>query len=149
MSDIDKSKVLVEYRDGVCEKSPVIGRKYTVTHSDVTGELYVTIGREYATDLFSEIRDELLLTIFCCDNSVRIRGVVQLDVAGKAFDREKRMQIFTNEMSKALQAVRYADHEFFEKHKFLDYEPILLRFASKDTRYDRIYHFGSMRDYQI
>ncbi|MDF2790251.1 MAG: hypothetical protein K0S80_3350 [Neobacillus sp.] len=38
-------KISVEYRDGVTIAEPVIPRYYTLTHSDVTGELFLTIGK--------------------------------------------------------------------------------------------------------
>jgi hypothetical protein len=32
----------------VTAAEPVISRYYTLTHSDVTGELFLTIGKQYA-----------------------------------------------------------------------------------------------------
>ena len=43
--------------------SPIEGRKYTLTHSDDTGVLFLTIGNEYNCDAINEdLRDEVLGT---------------------------------------------------------------------------------------
>lgn len=52
-------KISVEYRDGVTIAEPVIPRYYTLTHSDVTGELFLTIGKQYAWDKIKPLRDEV------------------------------------------------------------------------------------------
>ena len=44
----------------VTATEPIIGRKYTLTHSDITADLFLTIGLEYAYDEISEMRDEVL-----------------------------------------------------------------------------------------
>ena len=107
-----ENRISVEFRDGVCEKWPVFNRKYTVTHSDETAEIFVTIGMEYARDKYSAMRDEVILHFLCCNNCIKMMGYVQIDVPGRYFDREKRKTIFCREMPKALQAVRYADRIF-------------------------------------
>ena len=47
MKKLDPDKLLVEYKPGVTPISPIIPRRYTLTHSDETGELFLTIGSEY------------------------------------------------------------------------------------------------------
>ena len=61
MKKIDPSKVHAELRDRVSPISPILDRKYTVTHSDETADLFVTIGRHYADDKIGPTRDEVLL----------------------------------------------------------------------------------------
>jgi hypothetical protein len=40
-------KLTVAFIDDVTGTEPVIPRRYTLTHSDVTGELYLAIGKQY------------------------------------------------------------------------------------------------------
>jgi len=43
MSEFNPEKLTVEYRDIVTATKPIIPRRYTLTHSDDTGELFLTI----------------------------------------------------------------------------------------------------------
>ena len=47
MSNFDKEKLNIIYNDDIDNNGPVIPRRYTLTHSDETGELYLSIGRCY------------------------------------------------------------------------------------------------------
>ncbi len=60
MEKLNPEKLYVEFRDGVTATDPVIGRKYTLTHSDVTADLFLTIGLEFAFDQINRMRDEVL-----------------------------------------------------------------------------------------
>lgn len=60
MGKLNPEKLFVEYRPGVTATEPVMGRKYTLTHSDETADLFLTIGLEYAYDKINKMRDEVL-----------------------------------------------------------------------------------------
>ena len=62
MKILDPKRVFVQYRDNMQPNEPIIHRKYTITHSDTTGELFVFIGNEYAEDQVGELRDEVRLS---------------------------------------------------------------------------------------
>ena len=59
MERFNPDKLFVEFRD-VTPTYPLLGRKYTQTHSDVTADLFVTIGLRYAFDKINPTRDEVL-----------------------------------------------------------------------------------------
>ena len=44
MSTFNPERLTVEYRDGVTATQPIVPRNHTLTHSDLTGELFLTIG---------------------------------------------------------------------------------------------------------
>ncbi|OYO87577.1 hypothetical protein CG709_14125, partial [Lachnotalea glycerini] len=60
MERLDPKKLTVEFSPDVTKTEPIIGRKYTVTHSDQTAELYLSIGLEYAYEKITSMRDEVL-----------------------------------------------------------------------------------------
>ena len=65
MADLNPKKLHVTYLPGVGPKTPVVPRRYTLTHSDFSGDLYLTIGPEYNLDQISGwhtrfMRDEVL-----------------------------------------------------------------------------------------
>lgn len=61
MNRLDPNKLSVEHRDNITPTSPIKPKKYTLTHSDMTGELFLTIAKNYAVDKITMLRDEVLL----------------------------------------------------------------------------------------
>jgi len=45
---------------GTGETNPIIPRKYTLTHSDITRELFLTIAAKYDYDKITDMRDKVL-----------------------------------------------------------------------------------------
>jgi Staygreen protein len=60
LSVFNKEKLFVEFMDGTSATGPVIPRRYTLTHSDLTEDLFLTIGIQYAWDKINSMRDEVL-----------------------------------------------------------------------------------------
>lgn len=61
LSQFNPVKLSVQYRNGITAMHPIIPRRYTLTHSDDTGELFLTIGSEYAWDKVNfQMKDEVL-----------------------------------------------------------------------------------------
>ena len=60
LSNFNSEKLSVEYIDGVAATEPVMPRRYTLTHSDLTGELFLNIGTDYAWGKINSLRDEVL-----------------------------------------------------------------------------------------
>ncbi|MBE5959860.1 MAG: hypothetical protein E7256_00500 [Lachnospiraceae bacterium] len=147
MKPLDTSKVNVEYRDFTNQYKPVLGRKYTMTHSDETAELFVTIGRRYAMDKVIPIRDEVLLEFRKKDGKLQLFGKVLVDGDGVPGDATMRNAIFLKKLSTSLQAIRYGDRALYENWCQLDDVPIHIWFQSKDPRYNKLYDFGTMKDY--
>lgn len=148
MKKIEPDRVYSELRDHISPISPVIGRKYTVTHSDETGELFVTIGRHYADDKIGPLRDEVLLAYENAETGMILLGEVLVEDEGITGSAEKRNEIFQMEMPIALQAIRIADQKLFQAKPELDEIPILIWFRSADPEYNKLYDFGTMKDFQ-
>jgi hypothetical protein len=53
-------KLSVEHMDGAASTKSVIPRRYTLTHSDLTGELFLNIGINYAWGKLNPLRDKIL-----------------------------------------------------------------------------------------
>jgi len=149
MSTIEPNKVNVEYRDNIGGTKPILDRKYTITHSDETGDLYVTIGKSFAQDKIEPLRDEVLMNFYQQGNRLYLLGSVLVDSDNPNFDAKKRTEIFTREMPKALQALRYADKTLFEEIPMLDEIPVYIFFESANPEYSKVQDFGIMKDYII
>ena len=59
LRELDPYKVFVQYRDKMIPYKPVMGRKYTITHSDTTAQLFVFVSENYAEDQITKMRDEV------------------------------------------------------------------------------------------
>lgn len=148
MREVNPLKVFVQYRDIMKPYDPVIGRKYTITHSDTTAELFVFVARNYAEDQITAMRDEVRVAWEQYQNGFALIGSVIVsdnDVVGNAYIRNG---IFYKEMPTALQALRQADRFLFDKEPWLDNTPIFIHFISSNPAYDKIYDFGDIGNYK-
>ena len=149
MSRLNTEKLSVEFRDGVTAVEPIIPRRYTLTHSDITAELFLTIGLIYAYDKINAMRDEVL-------GEWRRYGKVYVYYAYLYVDGKFapsmaaiRDRVFRRELPLALEAIRYGDREFFSAHPELDNAPIVVYFMSSIPQYNKAETWGTFSDYDI
>ena len=148
MKKLNPQKVFVQYRDIIRPYEPVMNRKYTITHSDTTAELFVFVAKDYAEDQITKMRDEVRIAWDQNEKGLILMGSVIVSdkgIRGNAYIRNK---IFYNEMPTALQALRQADRFLFDKEPNLDNTPVLIHFISNNPTYDKIYDFGVIGDYR-
>jgi len=154
MSRLRPEKLHVTFGEGVTPSGPVLPRRYTLTHSDVTGDLSLTIGLEYDREQISGwytrlMRDEVLaewldegegpaLHVYC-----HVSGGLVFGLAGW------RYAIFQHELPLALEALRHGDRVLFEHHPELDAATILIHFRSHRRRYRREEQWGTPADYRL
>jgi hypothetical protein len=128
-------------------------RCYTLTHSDTTGDLYLTIGPEYDREQISGLyarllRDEVLaewregeggltLHVHC-----HVSGGLVVGSAGW------RYAIFRRELPLVLEAFRFGDRALFEARPELGQAPIWVHFHAARPRYDQIERWGVPEDYR-
>lgn len=149
MRELNPQKVFVQYRDRMKPYEPVMGRKYTITHSDTTAELFVFVAEQYAEDQITAMRDEVRVAWEQTQNGLALIGSVIVDgngVIGIAFIRNK---IFYEEMSTALQALRQADRFLFETDPNLDNTPVYIHFISSNSTYNKTYDYGVIGSYKL
>ncbi|MFC2046549.1 staygreen family protein, partial [Chloroflexota bacterium] len=153
MSRLRVEKLHVRFAGRVEADGPVAPRRYTLTHSDSTGDLYLTVDSEYDRRQVSGwytrfMRDEVLaewrddtdgpcLHVYC-----HVSGGLVLGTAGWRF------AIFQRELPLVLKAFRYGDRQLFETHPELDDAPIRVHFRSSRRRYHRRERWGTPADYR-
>lgn len=148
MRELNPQKVFVQYRGDMRPYEPLLRRKYTITHSDLGGELFVFIAENYAEDQITKMRDEVRISWEHREKGYTLIGFVLVDgkdVKGNAYIRNK---IFYSEMPTALQALRQGDRFLFEKDPALDSAKVFIHFISKSPTYDKTYDFGVIGDYK-
>ena len=117
--------------------SQKIPRRYTLTHSDRTGDLFLTVASDYnrqqISGLYTRVmRDEVIAEWIMHDETPSLHISGGLVFAGA----QMRENIFRREMPLVLEAIRYGDSEFFETFPEFDNAQIILHFqkSSKDYK---------------
>ena len=127
-------------------------RCYTLTHSDRTGELYLTIARDYDREQVSGwytrfMRDEVLgewmqekgeyaLHLYC-----HVSGGLVFGTAGM------RYNIFQKHMPLVLQAFHEGDSALYGKSPELKDTPVSVHFSARQKRYRKTEMWGSIGAY--
>lgn len=148
MRELNPQKVFVQYRDIMKPYGPVMDRKYTITHSDITAELFVFVAKNYAEDQITKMRDEVRVAWEDSKKGLALIGTVIVDGTGVVGDAYIRNNIFYNEMPTALKALRQADRFLFDKEPSLDNTPVFIHFISGNPIYNKVYDFGVIGMYK-
>lgn len=148
MFKFQPSKLNINYKGNVGTKEPIIPRKYTLTHSDETGELFLSIGDNYDLDKINySIRDEVL-GCWEKDDKYYLFITLELDNGEDINNTIKRDKIFREEISLALMTIVYGDSIFLENNRELYEAPIRVKFNSKVSEYDVLEEWGKVKDYK-
>ncbi|MCJ7689502.1 MAG: staygreen family protein [Clostridiaceae bacterium] len=148
MKKLDPEKLYVDFGGETGGIKPIIPRKYTLTHSDVTGELFLTIAEKYDYEKTSDMRDEVLAEWVFINNEYAIMVNVMVDKEKNLVMSAVRNSVFVKELPLALQAIRYGDREFFVENPTLDKVPIYVKFNSIYPLFNRQELWGKPSDYK-
>ncbi|MBQ9014176.1 MAG: DUF3888 domain-containing protein [Bacilli bacterium] len=141
-------KLNVSYKDEVGIKTFLPPRKYTLTHSDESGELFLSIGKKYDLDQINyNIRDEVLGS-WEKDDKDYLLITLEVDNGEGISNTIKRDKIFRQKLTLALIAIVYGDNLFFENNKELYEAPVRVKFNSKFSEYDSLEELGKVEDYK-
>jgi hypothetical protein len=146
LSTFYPEKLSVEFMEGTTATEPVIPRRYTLTHSDLTGELFLNIGMDYAYGKINPSRDEVLgewkqygTCLFFYVYLYVDQGEIPMTSSAK------RDEIFRRELPLALNAIRYGDRPLFKTYPYLDQAPIIINFMSTYPQFARRENWGTFQ----
>ena len=145
---LDPEKLSVEFLEDTTPIEPIIGRKYTLTHSDDTGELFLSVGIQFDYDKVNEMRDEVLGEWRIYNGISFLYLYVCIDGEVENANPEIRNEIFRREMPLAIEAIRHGDNLFFSDNVILDQSQIWIQFYSKDPVYNKFEYWGVPMDYK-
>lgn len=149
MSKFNPEKLQVSFGRGTSKVKPIIPRKYTLTHSDETAELFLTIAAIYDYDKITKMRDEVLAEWGRINNDYALLANVMVDQEKNPAMSEARNSVFVKELPLALQAIVYGDKKFFKENPSLYKAPIYVKFNSVYPRLNRLELWGTPSDYKI
>ncbi|WP_280771774.1 staygreen family protein [Salipaludibacillus daqingensis] len=147
-----KNKLSVTFIPPASVCDPVLGRKYTLTHSDETGELFLSAGLIYDTNAIDmTMRDEVIAEWQKnSDGSVALKGCAFVDAG--IFDEQtarRRYAIFKREISLALMGMVNGDSAFFSCHPTLLDSPIFIQYVSVFPQFHQVSYEGTPRQYLV
>ncbi len=153
MSRLNPQKLHVNYLLGAEPKTLIIPRRYTLTHSDVTGDLYLTIGPDYNLKQISGwhtrfMRDEVLAEWKDSQDGPSLHVYCHVS-GGLVFGRAGwRDAIFRSEMPLVLETIRYGDRTLFVANPRLDHAPVSVHFQASQPRYNKTEAWGILADWR-
>ena len=151
MGQLNPEKLHVRYIHGAQENGPKQPRVYTLTHSDLSGDLYLSIGKDYdrrnISGLYTRfMRDEVLAEWSndeppCLHVHCHVSGGLVFGSAGY------REATFRYHMPMVLEAFRTGDAKLIETHPELSQAPIILHFHTSQRKRDRTESWGILDNY--
>lgn len=149
MSLFQPSKLTVSYLPPVTPIRPIEGRRYTMTHNDQTGDLFLTIGLQYDISMINtKLRDEVLAEWIPRNGEFQLFGRVY--ISNGEFDEKYatvRYMIFQKELTLAIKAIVYGDQCFYSYFPWLLDSPIYIHFESNFSSFNQVLYYGTPRQY--
>ncbi len=150
MAAFNSEKLFVRIIPPANSAQPINRRRYTLTHSDTTAEIFLDIGYVYNDEAINQkMRDEVLA-------EWRRTGSGCFNLAGKAYvdggeysqdAAERRLNIFKKEMGTAITAMVYGDLPFLSRYPILLDAPIYIRYESSFPQFKQTFYYGTPRKY--
>ena len=150
MSDFNPEKLSVTYIPPATPLNPLEGRKYTLTHSDLTGELFLSIGYVYDLDAIDKkMRDEVIAQWQkSSEDLYALFGRVH--ISGGEFNQLEssvRFNIFHREMDTALKGMVNGDLAFYNNYPTFLYAPIYIYYESIYPQFRKVAYYGTPSQY--
>lgn len=151
MSGFNPNKLHIRYEEGIGQKYQRLPRCYTLTHSDRTGDLFLTVAESYDLAQISGwytkfMRDEVLgewgagdvpnLHLHC-----HVSGGLVLGPA------KWRADIFRQHLPLVLDAICYGDRAFLHANPDLHTAAIKVHFHARQAALDCIEDWGLIADH--
>jgi hypothetical protein len=154
MASLSPEKLHTRFISPTHPEGPLQPRCYTLTHSDRTGDLFLTIATDYDHKQISGwytrlMRDEVLATwkhdkgelslhIHC-----HVSGGIVLGTA------TWRANIFRHHMRQVLQAFRFGDQALVKVLPELDAAQVKVHFHARQEQLNQVEAWGKFGDYKI
>lgn len=152
MNELNPSKLHVAIQNGTPGQELCLPRRYTLTHSDITGDLFLSIGADYnrrqISGLYTRLmRDEVLAELRDDGDGPRLHVYCHVS-GGLSFGTAAwRNAILHHHMRMVLEALRYGDRGLISAHPELDETTVKVHFASNRVRYNRVEIWGPLKGY--
>jgi len=153
MGSLNPEKLHVTLLSEVRTDKLILPRRYTLTHSDFTGELFLSIGLDYDRAQISKLytklmRDEVLAEFVSEEDSIRFNVYCHVSGGFVVGGAKWRYDIFRTELPLVLEAIRYGDRTIFQINPELDQVPVNIHFHSSNPKFNKVEQWGTIADYR-
>ena len=143
----------MNYLSGTTPEDLILPRRYTLTHSDRTGDLFLSIGTQYHKKQISKLytklmRDEVLAELVSKEEYMQFNIYCHVSGGFVIGGAKWRYNIFRAELPLVLEAIRYGDRTIFQKNPYIDQIPVHIHFQSSNPRFNKVEHWGTMAGYK-
>jgi hypothetical protein len=149
---VNPQKLHVKFHEDTSRRELSLPRRYTLTHSDTTGDLFLSIGAAYNKEQISGfytrlMRDEVLAEFK--DEGLEVSLHVYCHVSGGfVFGTAGwRNDILHHHMRMVIEALRFGDRDLISAHPELDEAKVWVHFASSHAKYNQVEDWGLVRAY--
>lgn len=153
MSHLIPSKLHLRFMEGIKVDKFLLPRRYTLTHSDMTGDLFLTIGSEYDHKKISGwytrlMRDEVLAEWQVDQETFVLHLFCHVSGGGVVGTAGWRYRIFQQHMPLVLEAFHFGDREIFQTHPKLGASGIVVHFSARQKKYNLVESWGQIGQYR-
>ena len=140
---MDLSRLKVTFREGVTATRPLNHRRYTLTHSDRTGALFLTIGADFDRQALHALqvrlmRDEVLGEWLLDGSDARLELYMAAQGGFPLFGTARmRVNIFRRYQPLVLGAIAHGDAGLLAAHPELAEAPVVAVFHWRGDRRER------------
>jgi hypothetical protein len=152
MSNLRPEKLCVKFMGEADPEGPANPRRYTLTHSDTTGDLFLSVGSDYARKAISGfytrlMRDDVLAELLESQSGPELHVYCHVSGGLVVGSARWRYAIFQRHMRQVLQAFRYGDEVFYTANPRFENAVVIIHFHSTKKCYHMIENWGYTSDY--
>jgi hypothetical protein len=147
MSNFRPEKLHVDFPLNWKDDPNPLPRCYTLTHSDQTGDLFLTIDRQFdhqqISGLYTKLMRDEVLGEWKDDSGLSLH--IYLHVSGGLVlgPAKWRYGIFKQHLPMTLEAICYGDKVFAKNHPDA---PIIVHFLARQARFNAVQNWGIIKD---
>jgi hypothetical protein len=154
MSNLRPEKLHVKFIGDSDPEGPKSPRKYTLTHSDISGDLFLSVGTEYDHDAISGfytrmMRDEVLAEYLQGNDGPELHVYCHVSGGLVVGSASWRYAIFQQHLRQVLQAFHHGDEVFLTANLEINNAPVIVHFHSTNRRYNLTERWGYLPNYQL
>lgn len=151
MAGFEPSKLHVNFHDAIQNQGKLFPRCYTLTHSDFTGDLFLTIGETTDQTVLKNLYTRLMRDEVFADweNNEQPQLNIHCHVSGGIVlgPAKWRLSIFKQHLPLVLKAICYGDQVFIRNNPSTRSAPIMVYFHARQSKFNSIESYGFVNDY--
>lgn len=154
MASLKPDKLHTKWIDPVSPAGPLHPRCYTLTHSDRTGDLFLTVAEDYDQQQISGwytrlMRDEVLASWQLAEDKMSLHVHCHVS-GGLVFGKASwRASILKHHMPQVIEAFHYGEQVLIEAHPRLDQAQVVVHFHASQDALNQTIDYGAFGDYRI